>query len=264
MRAGSGVAFLALLVALGASPARAETVTVVLGDRHGDQHRRAGGLLPGRGALRRLLPGGRRHARRRPSPTAGDYEGATSFRFEIGDDVITAPTGFVEVGDGELLGGNVVDFYRGALLCQEATCVGSVGNFLPLELELVLVDSSASLYSDDALPGDLSPADFDAREAFVSFANDVTSGGVTASVDTLTLVVPEPGAPLLLGAGERPPRRARAAEALNGERAGGGLPSAARFFAGLRNACMSECHLPRRTTAEGEPACTGSLLRPSA
>jgi hypothetical protein len=138
-----------------------------------------------------------------PSPTFGSYEGASDFRFEIGDDAITAPTGFAEVGDGDAFGGGTADFFRGAVLCEPGSpCShGDFGGFVPEALELVLVDTTDAAFASDALPSTLAIADFDEPHAVVSFGNGVTGGLVEARVDAVTTTVPEAAQPLLLGAG---------------------------------------------------------------
>jgi hypothetical protein len=141
----------------------------------------------------------------KPSPTLGDYPGVSGFRFEVGGEVLTAPQAFVEVGDGEPFGGNIADFFRGAVICQAATpcAAGDLGGYFPVQLELVLADTSASTYADDSLPASLLLADFDFRYLGIGFENGVTGGLVEGSIDSLTAEVPEPAAALLLlvGAG---------------------------------------------------------------
>lgn len=138
-----------------------------------------------------------------PLLTFGSYEGASDFRFEIGGAVLTAPTGFAEVGDGDAFGGETADFFRGAVLCEPATpCAAPpLGGFAPLSLELVLADPTDAAFSDDSLPATLSLAAFGDRTAVVAFGDGVDAGLVEATIDALTTTVPEPAAPLLLGLG---------------------------------------------------------------
>ena len=149
-----------------------------------------------------------------PDTAFGSYDGATNLSFDVEGDVASAPLGFVEISNDLDTPG--FDSFRAAVVCEAGTVCNAPApaGASPNSWELVLFDSTASVFSDDSLPTSLSLGGFD--DAFVAliFSGDEVGGIVGITLETLTVTVPEPGVLglLALAGAAALARRARAAQ----------------------------------------------------
>lgn len=146
------------------------------------------------------------------SPTNGEYDGAlTSINVNIGSYAASATGGKIEVEEASFFDSFDAEAKNAApLFGGSATVTGaSVGGLSLGGIQFLLLDTTKSVFSSDAMPLSLSLGDFNVAIVSLLFydASQPVTSAITSlalSLDTLTLeetsiAVPAPGAPLILG-----------------------------------------------------------------
>ena len=127
-------------------------------------------------------------------PTFGLYIGPANFSYQFDSYVATAPGG----GGGDSVGvlNQAEDRYQVNGGC--GMCAPNVDSFFLTNFTLRLVDSTATVFANDALPMSLDLSDFDSGIATMIFQHDtLPSKSVIADLTSIS-VVPEPGTGSLL------------------------------------------------------------------
>jgi hypothetical protein len=134
-----------------------------------------------------------------PNPDIGSYPGPRAFVFSFGTYTATAAGGpqdpsavlFVTRGDG-------VDDFE---VRTSAVSGPAIGDFVPIKLELSLEDFDGTELPTDALPSSFDVAEFENAIAGILFSNGDSLESVSATLTSIEVTVPEPGAPCLLAVG---------------------------------------------------------------
>jgi hypothetical protein len=142
------------------------------------------------------------------TPNTGDdvsgvYDGLTSLTFNIGGYTfsMTNPSGTfeVQVGNQGTNGTSTETTDRFSVLSDATNGLsGSIPGFTIGSIILRLDDSTGNLFSTDALPSDVTLADFDSNGVFVSF-DAVVDPGISGELTAFApAAIPEPGSLAIL------------------------------------------------------------------
>jgi hypothetical protein len=134
-----------------------------------------------------------------PDATIGLYLGPTNSSFQFGSYLATAPGG--SSGDSVLVRNAGQDSFQFNGLCGGLCGATDVGEYFLTNMGLALHDSTATVFTSQALPTSLDIGDFDSAQVTLTFQHvTLPSQNVIGAITSVTLV-PQPSTALLLAAG---------------------------------------------------------------